>query len=455
MSRRAPGVLLVAALAVALLPPVPAGGAELAPPVRHVVMEGLPAALAGAPGLSQRVRTPTPFSLVGVSVPDGTRVFLRTADTAGDWSPWAEAEALADDGDGPDPGSDEAAAARPGWERLSEPLWVGDASHLQVRVVGGDPGDVAVHLVDSLGLSRSLLQRVLDVVRAPWRGARVAEAQASDRPPLVSRAQWGADESRRGHPPKYSASTRAGILHHTAGSNDYTPEQAPGIVRAIYAYHTGALGWSDIGYNLLIDRFGTIYEGRAGGLERGVIGAHSGGFNTETFGISIIGTFMSALPPGPARDAVVRATAWKFRVHGISADPNATVDITSRGSTLYPEGATARMHTLSGHRDVSATACPGDALYPHLPELRNQVFHGSASPPGPVPADPPPLLPPLPDLDVLPDLSVGSDLDLPVTVPEPAPPRRLDLPLRETRPGAPSQEPARQPLLRRLSPGGG
>ncbi|MEX2619834.1 MAG: peptidoglycan recognition protein [Egibacteraceae bacterium] len=416
MRGRVAGVLLLAALIVGLLPPLSATGSELVPRLRHVVMEGLPAAVTGEAGLSQQVLAPAAFSLVGVSVPEGTRVLLRTGDAAGVWSPWVETEALADDGDGPEPGSHEAAEARPGWERMSEPLWVGEASHLQVRVLGGDPGDVAVHLVDSLGLSRSLLQRFVDAWRAPWRAAGITEAQASTRPPIVTRAQWGADESRRRGNPAHSASTRAGILHHTAGSNDYTPEQAPGIVRAIYAYHTGALGWSDIGYNLLVDRFGTIYEGRAGGLEQGVIGAHAGGFNTETFGISIIGTFMSALPPGPARSAAVSAIAWKFQQHGINADPNATVDIVSRGSTRYPQGATARMHTLSAHRDVSATACPGDALYAHMGELRQQVYAG-VPPPPPVPVPPPRRL--LPDLPgMLPELDLPlTDADLPVTPP--------------------------------------
>lgn len=418
-------MVVLAALVAAMLPTLPASGAEATARVRHRVIDGLPTT--DQEGLSPHIIAPIPFSLVGVSVPEGARVRVRTSDAAGSWTPWVEAEAIGDDG--PDPGSAEAAAARPGWQRMSEPLWVGDASRLQIRVLGGDLDDVAVHLFDSLGLSRSPLRRMLDAWRDAWRGLRAARAHASDRPPIVSRSQWGADESLRGHEPHYSTSVRAGILHHTAGANDYTPAQAPGVVRAIYAYHTRSLGWSDIGYNLLVDRYGTIYEGRAGGLDRGVIGAHAGGFNAETFGVSILGEFTSELPPGAALESAVRTVAWKFRLHGINADPNATVDMTSRGSTRYPEGQRARLHTLSAHRDVSATACPGDVLYASMPEVRRRVFAHAPPAAPPAPADPHRGLP-LPDLGLpLPDLGLPGvglpEIDAELPQPEGERTRRL------------------------------
>lgn len=402
MRRRVVGVLILAALMFALVPGAPASGSAVVVPVEHMVVDGLAAAAApgASPGLSAPVLAPRPFSLVGVSVPEGARVFLRTANAANRWSPWMEAEPLGDEG--PEPGSAEATAARAGWDRMSEPVWVGDASWVQLRVGGAHTEDIAVHLVDSLGLDRSLLERVTDALRSAWRGTGSATAAASTRPPIVSRAQWGADESLRSDNPSYSHSTRAGVLHHTAGSNDYSPAQAPGVVRAIYAYHTRSLGWSDIGYNMLVDRYGTIYEGRAGGVDRGVIGAHAGGFNTETFGVSLIGTFTSGMPPQPALEAAVRTIAWKFAVHGINSDPNATVDMMSRGSTRYPQGHHARLHTLASHRDVSTTACPGDALYSHLPELRRQVHARSRPPAAPSPAEDRRLLRRLNELGLMP-----------------------------------------------------
>lgn len=378
MLLRLTSVLALTALVIAVLPAAPAPGASL-PPTEHLVLDGLPTTEGADGALSQRIITPIPFSMVGLSIPDGAHVALRTSADARVWSQWVEVDALGEEDEGPDPAGGEATGARPDWERMSEPVWVGEASWLQVRVDGGSPKDVAVHLIDSLGLGRSLGERARDALRAAWSASPARSANAGTRPSIVSRRQWGADESKRRAAPSYSPRTRAGVLHHTAASNRYSPQQAPGIVRGIYHYHTQSLGWSDIGYNLLVDRYGTVYEGRAGGVERGVIGAHAGGFNTETFGVAILGTFMSAPPPRPAWDAAAQTFAWKFRVHDIDADPNATVVMTSRGSSRYPRGHRARLHTLSGHRDVSRTACPGDALYARLPALRHDVHARSRS----------------------------------------------------------------------------
>jgi hypothetical protein len=381
-------LLLLTALALALMPAPSAPAAGEAPDTRAADVPGLPPLpngsatddgdndlrvedIAGGAARSKAIRTPIGFSAVGFSFPDDAEVSFRTSADGRTWSSWEWAPAL-DGDDGPDPASAEAQAAASG--ATSQPYWTGEARFLQVRVLGeATPLDVTAHLVDTLGISRSLPRRVLDAVRSAW-GGGMAEADASpSRPEIVSRAQWGADESWRRGNPSYSNSTRAGIVHHTATSNDYSRSDAPAVIRAIYHYHTQTLGWSDIGYNLLVDRFGRAYEGRAGGVDRGVIGAHAGGFNTETFGVAVIGTFTDAAPPRPAWDTLAQTFAWKFGVHGIDADPNATVVMRSRGSTRYPEGHNARIHTTAGHRDVSQTACPGNAFYPRLPDLRDDI----------------------------------------------------------------------------------
>ena len=118
---------------------------------------------------------------------------------------------------------------------------------------------------------------------------RVPAATAA--PSIVPRLSWGADESIRRGPPSYAADVRFAIVHHTAGRNDYTRAEAPAIVKGIQLFHVQGNGWNDIGYNFLVDRFGTIYEGRFGGVDRNVIGAHALGFNTESVGIALLGTY--------------------------------------------------------------------------------------------------------------------------------------------------------------------
>ena len=85
-------------------------------------------------------------------------------------------------------------------------------------------------------------------------------------------------------------------------------------MRGIEVYHVQGNGWNDIGYNFLVDRFGTIYEGRGGGIDRNVIGAHAQGFNTGTVGVALIGNFTAATPTQAQQAALVRLLAWRLDV---------------------------------------------------------------------------------------------------------------------------------------------
>jgi putative cell wall-binding protein len=368
--RSAVTVLFAAAVLVPLVAPAVAAD-QVTPPPPTVLqrMGGLAEAQrfqAAQPiGVSEAVAAPIPFSLLGFELPGDVDVTFRTSMDGKEWTAWTPVEPP---DESPDPNTAEAAEARAG---MSEPVWVGRARWLQVSVVGASPADVGVHLIDSLGLSRSFAGRAADALRAAFRPASPAAAMPS-RPAIVTRAEWGADESWRKGTPSYSRRVRLGVVHHTAGSNSYSAAEAPAVVRGIYAYHTRSLGWSDIGYNLLVDRYGTIYEGRYGGLEENVIGAHAGGFNAGSFGISVLGTFTSASPPPAAFEATARALAWKFDVHHL--DVTGTVTVASNGSTRFPKGQQVTLPTLIGHRDVSKTACPGDAFYQRLGELRHRVL---------------------------------------------------------------------------------
>ena len=131
-------------------------------------------------------------------------------------------------------------------------------------------------------------------------------------------------------------------VHHTAGTNGYTRLQAPAIVRAIELYHVKGNGWNDIGYNALVDRFGTVYEGRAGGVDRNVVGAHAKGFNTGSFGIAVMGDFRTADPPAAAVDALVKTLAWRL-------------DLAPRGSARDAQRRSRR--ATSGSAPGSRSSC--------------------------------------------------------------------------------------------------
>jgi hypothetical protein len=189
-------------------------------------------------------------------------------------------------------------------------------------------------------------------------------------PAIVTRAQWGADESLRRGTPSY-ATVKMAFVHHTDTGNDYTAADAPAIVRAIYAYHTQTLGWSDIGYDFLIDRYGTIYEGRYGGVARGVVGAQVLGFNTGSTGISMIGTYSAEAPPEAAMTSLENLLAWKLSLGGL--DPQGTATMKCGYTEKFKAGAAVKLPVIAGHRDANNTECPGDALYALLPVVRSAV----------------------------------------------------------------------------------
>ena len=163
---------------------------------------------------------------------------------------------------------------------------------------------------------------------------------------------------------------KALVLHHTAGSNAYDRTGAYAQIRGIYAYHTQSLGWDDIGYNLLVDRYGRVFEGRRGSIADAVRGAHAGGFNTDTYGISVMGDFQAAAPPQAAVDAVALLMGWKAGQYGVNPTGTATLISQGGGTSRYPAGRVVTINAISGHRDVGQTSCPGQYLYPKLAEIR-------------------------------------------------------------------------------------
>ncbi|HET9380049.1 MAG TPA: N-acetylmuramoyl-L-alanine amidase [Streptomyces sp.] len=198
-------------------------------------------------------------------------------------------------------------------------------------------------------------------------GQRV-EPYIGPRPRIVTRRGWGADEWLRERRFVYTKKVKAAFVHHTASGNDYRCSQAPSLIRGIYRYHVRSMGWRDIGYNFLVDKCGNIYEGRAGGVTKPVLGAHTLGFNSNSMGIAVLGSFGSKKPSASAVRAVSRLTAWKLGLYGMN--PRGKTYLTSAGSGLYRKGRKVRLHVISGHRDGFATECPGRKLYGKLGSAR-------------------------------------------------------------------------------------
>ncbi|MFG2920168.1 N-acetylmuramoyl-L-alanine amidase [Streptomyces sp. NPDC048305] len=194
------------------------------------------------------------------------------------------------------------------------------------------------------------------------------------KPPIVTRAEWNADESLNDEAPEYMDTVKAVFVHHTAQTNAYSCADSAAIVRGLHAYHVQSNGWKDLGYNFVVDKCGTIFEGRKGGVDRAVMGAHTYGFNRETAGIAVIGMYTDTAAATPATTAVARIAAWKLGQYGVSPSATTTLTAGADGGNYagrkFTAGTAYPFSTVSGHRDGFNTQCPGTSLYGQLPTIR-------------------------------------------------------------------------------------
>lgn len=244
------------------------------------------------------------------------------------------------------------------------PLMFAGGSQLQyrIRMAAGPGGSPALREIKVIYLDTSVGPTTTEAKRRTEVGPPTA--QGVPKPPVITRAGWGADESLRDWEPEYRPVEKI-VVHHTVTPNDYAEDEAAKWVRAIYYYHAVSLGWGDIGYNYVVDRFGNVYEGRYGGP--GVVGAHVYSYNDGSVGVALMGTHgnMSTAqePTQAAWDAVARLSAWE-----------------SSRSFIHPLERSrlgqATTDNLAGHRDYppNQTSCPGDLAYARLPALRQAVW---------------------------------------------------------------------------------
>ncbi|MEV7211217.1 MULTISPECIES: peptidoglycan recognition protein [unclassified Streptomyces] len=235
-------------------------------------------------------------------------------------------------------------------------------------LLGALPGLAAVA---ALFLCANGVERAADEQTARAAPAAAADRYAAPRPDIVPRSVWLGDAARAQPAPRYDDKVVAVFVHHTDTPNGYDCADVPAILRGVYQGQTGARDWDDIGYNFVVDRCGTIYEGRAGGIDRPVTGAHTQGFNHRTTGIAALGTYTAGVPvPDALTDAIAAVAAWKLGESG--TDPRGRVAlVSSNGLSRFAAGATATLPAVAGHDDGYATSCPGAALTARLGDIRD------------------------------------------------------------------------------------
>jgi hypothetical protein len=330
MARR----LLLSAVVLVLVAPGGAWAADATITSRDVPLHGERALQAAAPKR---------FTLVGLHWQGSGSVAFRTRSADGRWSAWHGAQP---EDDGPDRSS---AERRLGKWRLGSPWWVGPSNAIRYRI-RGDVRRLRAWFVWS------------PEVRVPMRRLSIAGS-----PALVSRATWRADEAIVRAKPIVADRLEFAVVHHTAGRNGYSASESAAIVRSIELYHVKGNGWNDIGYNFLVDRFGTVFEGRGGGVDRNIVGAHAEGFNTGSVGVAVIGDYGSTSVSKAAEDALARVLAWRLDIAHV--DPLGTLSHLSGGNPRFPGGLPVFLRAVSGHRDTGFTSCPGNALYARLASI--------------------------------------------------------------------------------------
>ena len=331
----------------------------------------------------------------GDAPPDGVRIYLRVRQN-GQWSPWylnEPSDAGRDDGVGR-AGTDELvtggadavqasvvgdAAALPADLTLAlvpdHPSGESDLGAADVRTAEAEPTGVAAASAAQSGLrdDRGPAENLTGASAVQLPAAAPAAAQDDPSALVTTREEWGANPAYLNWRPNYAPAEHV-IVHHTAGTNDYTPEQSPSIVRGIYYYHAVVLGWGDIGYNFLVDKYGQVFEGRYGTLDSDpgtmVVGGHAYGANTGTMGISMMGNYSSTDPSEIQIERVGQMAGWFLGRAGV-VDAYGSSRFTFRATQKYRRGQTIDLDTISAHRDVGYTTCPGDVGYSMMDWIRS------------------------------------------------------------------------------------
>ena len=320
--------------------------------------EALTASIAGAGWRTTRVLpAPRRFDLIGLRWARGSHAEaqVRARRRGGRWTSWATLHGMGDHG--PD-------GARP--IAGTDPAFVGAADEFQLRL-RGNPRALRARFVRALPTA-SVARRVGERLR---RRARISARRQVAGPSVrvITRSEWGGDSVPPRAPADYGT-VEAAFVHHTVTTNTYNPEDSAGIVLGIARYHRDSNGWNDLGYNFLVDKYGQVFEGRAGGIDAPVIGAQAQGYNSVSTGIAVLGTHTEIAASEPALEALARLIGWKLTLHGVPVHGQVTVTSAGGASNRYASGTPVTLERISGHRDGDSTSCPGNLLYGQLADVR-------------------------------------------------------------------------------------
>ncbi|GGC64737.1 N-acetylmuramoyl-L-alanine amidase [Hoyosella rhizosphaerae] len=372
---------------------------DIANPPRNIQSDDEP--------IVREVSQEMPFNMFGLTW-DGEgdpQAYVRAKLDEDTWSEWFDLEPIDSD-------SDIADTSR----QASDVVFVGDTTTVQISIGGkvspvlsgdtdpekplapeeaapvGEPSDISRPLIyqppapERNGTAENLTAIIVRPSKAPILdepsdiSGEVSDiAGVPAKPNVVTRAQWGANENIRCRQPRENGGLGAVVVHHTAGNNNYTQDQSAQIVRGIYAYHAQTLGWCDVGYHGLVDKFGTIFEGRFGGMERDLQGAHTGGFNINTAGYAMLGHYNNVTPPRAQLESIAKLAGWRLALEDLSPTGSSTHYSEGTSFTWIPQGQPIRLTNIFAHRDVGYTDCPGHLGYQQMNLIRSMAAEYQAS----------------------------------------------------------------------------
>jgi hypothetical protein len=343
-------VLKLGAATAALGAVRPAPGALAAPGLEAFTLDLADAGAAAAAAGWRTTRiydAPRRFDLIGAGWRRGghAAVQVRARRRGGRWSRWTQLHDAGDHGPDGAPGA-----------TGTDPAWTGAADQFQLRLKGSPRG-----------LHARFVRATPAAPGAVAAGKRARQIPGA--PPIITRAAWGGDAVVPRAAPSYGQ-VQLAFVHHTVNANDYAPEESAAIILGIAKYHRDHNGWNDLGYNFIVDRYGQIFEGRAGGIDLAIVGAQAQGFNSVSTGVACLGTHTDVAQTEAGMEALARLIGWKLSLHGVPVAGAITVTSAGGETNKFRSGTPVTFQRISGHRDGNATSCPGNELYAQLPDLR-------------------------------------------------------------------------------------